>query len=82
MITTAAKEWRKRSPLAYFESARGVPIAINHGIHDGHGDNSVPISQSLRAFNQLAASKVALRKRRSTTLLASENPAAPAKPSA
>jgi hypothetical protein len=53
-LQSAAKEWRKRSPLAYLERARAVPIDINHGTHDGHGKNSVPISQSLRAFNALA----------------------------
>jgi dipeptidyl aminopeptidase/acylaminoacyl peptidase len=55
--TAAAKECRKRSPLSYLEKARAVPIDINHGIHDGHGKNSVPISQSLLAFNMLAAPK-------------------------
>jgi poly(3-hydroxybutyrate) depolymerase len=51
----AGRECRKRSPLSYLEQARAVPIDINHGIHDGHGKNSVPISQSLRAFNALAS---------------------------
>jgi hypothetical protein len=41
--------------LTYLERARGVPIDINHGIRDGHGGGPVPISQSLRAFNLLAA---------------------------
>lgn len=53
----AADECRKRSALTYLERARGVAIDINHGIYDGHaaGDNPVPVSQSLRAFNLLAA---------------------------
>jgi hypothetical protein len=34
---------------------RGVPIDSNHGIRDGHGGAPVPVSQSLRAFNTLAA---------------------------
>ena len=52
----AASECRKRSALTYLERARGVPIDINHGIRDGRNNNDpVPISQSLRAFNLLAA---------------------------
>jgi pimeloyl-ACP methyl ester carboxylesterase len=52
----AATECRKRSALTYLERARGVPIDINHGIRDGrNNDDPVPISQSLRAFNLLAA---------------------------
>ena len=53
--TAAAAECRKRSPLTYLERARNIPIDINHGIRDGHGSGPVPISQSLRAFNLLAA---------------------------
>jgi dipeptidyl aminopeptidase/acylaminoacyl peptidase len=53
--SAAAADCRERSPLTHLERARGVPIDINHGIHDGHDGNSVPISQSLRAFNALAA---------------------------
>jgi hypothetical protein len=33
--------------------AKGLPISIHTGIHDGH-KGSVPVSQSLRAFNVLA----------------------------
>jgi dipeptidyl aminopeptidase/acylaminoacyl peptidase len=52
----AAAECRKRSALTYLERARDVPIDINHGIRDGRNDaDPVPISQSLRAFNLLAA---------------------------
>jgi len=52
----AAEECRKRSALTYLDRARGVAIDINHGIHDGRNNNDpVPISQSLRAFNLLAA---------------------------
>ncbi|HEX7175878.1 MAG TPA: prolyl oligopeptidase family serine peptidase [Pyrinomonadaceae bacterium] len=54
--TPAAAECRKRSALTYLERARGVPIDINHGIRDGrNNDDPVPIGQSLRAFNLLAA---------------------------
>ena len=53
--TPAARECRKRSPVAYLERARAVPIDINHGIRDGRSNaDPVPISQSLRAFNLLA----------------------------
>jgi len=52
----AAEECRKRSALTYLERARGVAIDINHGIRDGRNNSDpVPISQSLRAFNLLAA---------------------------
>ena len=54
--TAAAAECRKRSPLSYLERARDIPIDINHGIRDGHGSGPVPLSQSLHAFNLLAAS--------------------------
>ncbi|HEX7331036.1 MAG TPA: prolyl oligopeptidase family serine peptidase, partial [Pyrinomonadaceae bacterium] len=53
---TAAAECRKRSPLTYLERARDIPIDINHGIRDGRSNaDPVPVSQSLRAFNLLAA---------------------------
>ena len=52
----AAEECRKRSALTYLERARDIPIDINHGIRDGRNNTDpVPISQSLRAFNLLAA---------------------------
>ena len=52
----AADECRKRSPLTYLERARSVAIDINHGIRDGRSNGDpVPVSQSLIAFNLLAA---------------------------
>ena len=48
------EEYRKRSPLTYLQAAVAVPLDLNTGIHDGH-TGSVPDSQSLRAFNLLAA---------------------------
>jgi len=52
----AADECRKRSAVTYLERARGVAIDINHGIRDGRNNSDpVPISQSLNAFNLLAA---------------------------
>ena len=51
-----AEEAWKRSPLAYLENARNVPLDINAGIHDGHmGKGSVSVLHSVRAFNLLAA---------------------------
>jgi acetyl esterase/lipase len=47
-------EYRHRSPLFHLAVAKGVPLDINTGIHDGH-TGSVPVSQSLHAFNVLAA---------------------------
>ncbi|NQT52157.1 prolyl oligopeptidase family serine peptidase [bacterium] len=50
---TTDTEYRRRSPLFHLAAAKGVPIDINAGIHDGH-DGPTPISHSLRAFNALA----------------------------
>jgi len=51
-----ASECRKRSPVTYLERARTIQIDINHGIRDGRSNGDpVPVSQSLRAFNLLAA---------------------------
>ena len=49
-------EYRARSPLGDLARAKGVPIHICEGVHDGH-NGSVPIGHSIRAFNQLAAEK-------------------------
>ena len=46
--------YRHRSSLFHLAAAKGVPLDINTGIHDGH-TGSVPVSHSLRAFNVLAA---------------------------
>lgn len=46
-------EYRRRSPLFHLTAAKGLPLDINAGIHDGH-TGSVPVSQSVRAFNVLA----------------------------
>ena len=43
----------RRSPVTWLEKARHIPIDIAAGIHDGH-TGSVPVSQSLEAFNLLA----------------------------
>ncbi len=52
---TIDAEYHARSPIHFLASAAKVklPIDIAAGIHDGH-DGSVPIRQSLDAFNQLA----------------------------
>jgi hypothetical protein len=49
----ADEELRKRSPIWFLPQAKGLSIDINAGIRDGH-TGSVPIDQSLRAFNVLA----------------------------
>jgi poly(3-hydroxybutyrate) depolymerase len=48
------RQYRDRSSLPRLAAAKGLPVDINTGIHDGH-TGSVPISHSLRAFNVLAA---------------------------
>ncbi|MCP4640103.1 MAG: prolyl oligopeptidase family serine peptidase [bacterium] len=47
------REYRKRSPLFFLEQAKGIPIDIQTGIHDGHGGRAIPVDHSLRAFNAL-----------------------------
>ena len=50
-------EYRKRSPVSYLRDAKGkVRLHIATGITDGH-NGSVPISHSLRAFNEVAEEK-------------------------
>ena len=58
IITCLALAFACRGALANtpsLEQARNVPVDINHGIRDGHGSDPVPVSQSLTAFNALAA---------------------------
>ncbi len=50
----ALQQYRRRSPVHFLKLARGVPIDIQTGIQDGH-TGAVPVSHSLRAFNELAA---------------------------
>lgn len=53
----AAAEYRKRSPLTWLSRSGKLPIDINVGIHDGHNKLSVPVRQSLLAFNRLAETR-------------------------
>ena len=48
------KQYRQRSSLAFLSNAKGIRIAIDSGIRDGHSGAAVPLSQSLLAFNALA----------------------------
>lgn len=43
-------EAKHRSPLSWLGGASGVPLDLNHGIHDGR-TGSVPFTHSLLAFN-------------------------------
>ena len=49
-----ASEYRRRSSLFYLARAKGVRIAIDSGLHDGHAGAAVPLSHTLFAFNELA----------------------------
>jgi hypothetical protein len=40
--------------LFYLARAKGVRIAIDSGLRDGHAGAAVPLSQTLLAFNELA----------------------------
>ena len=51
----ALQQYRRRSPLHFLALAGALPVDIQTGIKDGHGGAAVPVSHSLRAFNQLAA---------------------------
>lgn len=46
-------ELKARSPITHLANAKDVAIHVAAGRHDGH-TGSVPISQSLRAFNEIA----------------------------
>lgn len=50
---------KERSPLTWLAKARGVPLDICHGIHDGR-TGSVPFRHSLLAFNEAAGPAGAL----------------------
>ena len=50
----ARKQATLRSPVNWLINAADLPLAINCGIHDGHGRHSVPVDQSILAFNVLA----------------------------
>lgn len=51
--TEVDEQYRLRSPITWLADAKDLPLDINVGIHDGH-TGSVPVSQSLHAFNILA----------------------------
>ena len=54
LSASAAAQAKRRSPVTYLASAAGKTIVdIGTGIHDGH-KGSVPVGQTLRAFNLLA----------------------------
>ena len=46
-------DYRDRSPLFHIHKLGDLPISIFAGVQDGHS-GSVPVSHSLRAFNQIA----------------------------
>ncbi|MDR0335698.1 MAG: S9 family peptidase [Planctomycetaceae bacterium] len=47
------EQYRVRSANTWIHNAAGIPLDINHGIHDGH-TGSVPVSHAIKAFNFLA----------------------------
>jgi len=55
------KEYVKRSAITYLKDAKGLPLQICTGIHDGY-KGSVPISHTLLAFNEVADEKDRLTK--------------------
>lgn len=51
--TEIDQQYAARSPLTHLQSGCAIPLDIAAGIHDGH-TGSVPIRQSLDAFNAIA----------------------------
>ncbi len=51
--TEVDAQYRERSPIYHIHNAVGLPLDINSGVYDGK-TGSVPILQSLRAFNAVA----------------------------
>lgn len=47
------RQYRARSPLTFLANGACVPVDLAAGRHDGH-QGSVPITHSLRAFNEIA----------------------------
>jgi dipeptidyl aminopeptidase/acylaminoacyl peptidase len=47
-------EYQARSPITHLHNVQGLPIDINHGIHDGHTIHTIPIEHSIWAYNILA----------------------------
>ena len=47
------EQFRKRSASSWFKAAAEIPMDLNTGIFDGH-KGSVPVSHSLKAFNDIA----------------------------
>jgi dienelactone hydrolase len=79
-----AEAW-KRSPLSCLAAAAGVPLDINHGIHDGR-KGSVRFTHSLHAWNAVVPREMQLepdsvRKFYETRQLPPGWPSAPADPS-
>ncbi|MCA9173280.1 MAG: prolyl oligopeptidase family serine peptidase [Planctomycetales bacterium] len=50
------REYHNRSPLPFLAAAKDLPLDIAAGVHDGH-TGSVPIRQSLDAFNAIAKAR-------------------------
>lgn len=48
------RQYALRSPITWLRNARSLNLDINAGIRDGH-EGSVPVSHSLRAFNEVAS---------------------------
>ena len=51
--TEIDQQYRQRSPITWLHRSLPVPLDIAAGVHDGHR-GSVPIRQSLNAFNLIA----------------------------
>ena len=66
------EQYKRRSAKTWLPNAGEVPISLNVGIHDGHGGNSVPVSQTLNAFNILVDEKDRLSAEQIETITATE----------
>ncbi|MEZ5404196.1 MAG: sialate O-acetylesterase [Bryobacteraceae bacterium] len=67
----ATQQYRRRSPLFFIAEARGLPLDINTGIHDGH-TGSVPVDHAIRAFNALATAARRIPEKDIATMVTTE----------
>ncbi len=76
-----AADARQRSPVSWLAGARGLPLDIQAGVHDGRS-GSVPFAHSLRAFNAVAGAAAAMPETEIAAFYASRQPPVAATPDA
>jgi pimeloyl-ACP methyl ester carboxylesterase len=74
-IPARAQDARRRSPLTWLSAARGVPLDIAAGVHDGR-KGSVPFRHSLEAYNAVVAPSARIPAAAIAEFYATQRPAA------